>query len=76
LLTQQEFVANIGLISSVFIQCDNAGENMSNALKTWPTDNGILSESSTPFELWQNSWAEVQSHILCNIARTNMIASG
>ncbi len=58
------------------IRRDNAGENMSNALKTWLTDNGIRSESSTPFEPWQNGRAEVQIRILCNIARSNMIASG
>ena len=33
---------------------------MSADLKQWFTDNGIRSESSTPFEPWQNGRAEVQ----------------
>ena len=49
---------------------------MSADLKQWLTDNGIRSESSTPFEPWQNGRAEVQIRVLCNLARTNMIASG
>ncbi len=40
------------------------------------TENGIKSSSSTPHEQWQNARAEVQIRVLCNIARTNMIASG
>ena len=76
----KRFYADTAIIRSKHPLCcirrDNAGENMSNALKTWLTDNGIRSETSTPFEPWQNGRAEVQIRILCNIARTNMIASG
>jgi hypothetical protein len=75
----KRFYADTAIICSKHplccIQRDNAVENISNALKTWLTDNGIHSESSTPFEHWQNCRAEVQICILCNIARTNMIAS-
>ena len=49
---------------------------MSTALKNWLIEKGIRSESSTPFEPWQNGRAEVQIRVLCNIARANMIASG
>jgi len=46
-------------------------------LKNWLTDKGIRSESLTPREPWQNGRAEVQIHVLlCNIAPTNLIASG
>ena len=46
------------------------------SLKIWLTTNGIRSESSTPLESWRNGRAEVQIRVLCNIARTNMIACG
>jgi hypothetical protein len=42
------------------IRRDKAGENMPADLKEWLTDNRILSEFSTLFELWQNGRAEVQ----------------
>ncbi len=58
------------------IRRDNADENMSADFKKWLTDNGIRSESLTPFEPWQNGRAEVQIRVLCNLPRTNMIASG
>ena len=76
----KKFYADTAIIRSKHPLCcirrDNAGENMSTALKSWLTDKGIRSESSTPFEPWQNGRAEVQIRVLCNIARTNMIASG
>ena len=55
---------------------DNAGENMSTAVKNWLIENGIKSENSTAHEPWQNGRAKVQIRVLCNIAGTNMIASG
>jgi hypothetical protein len=76
----KKFYADTAIIRSKNPLCcirrDNAGENMSADLKQWLTDNGIRSESSTPFEPWQNGRAEVQIRVLCNLARTNMIASG
>ena len=76
----QKFYADTAIIRSKYPLCcirrDNAGENMSNALKNWLTDKGVRSESSTPHEPWQNGRAEVQIRVLCNLARTNMIASG
>ena len=76
----QQFFADTAIIRSKHPLCcirrDNAGENMSTALKTWLVENGIRSESSTAYEPWQNGRAEVQIRVLCNIARTNMIASG
>ena len=76
----KKFYADTAILRSKHPLCcirrDNAGENMSIALKNWLTDNGIRSESSTPHEPWQNGRAEVQIRILCNIARTDMIASG
>jgi hypothetical protein len=76
----KKFYADTAIIRSKYPLCcirrDNAGENMSADLKKWLTDNGIRSESSTPFEPWQNGRAEVQIRVLCNLARTNMIASG
>ena len=76
----KKFYADTAIIRSKHPLCcirrDNAGENMSTALKSWLTDKGVRSESSTPFEPWQNGRAEVQIRVLCNIARTNMIASG
>ena len=58
------------------LQRDNAGENISTAVKNWLIESGIKSENSTAHEPWQNGRAEVQMRVLCNIARTNMIASG
>ena len=49
---------------------------MSTAVKNWLNENGLKSENSTAHEPWQNGRAEVQIRVLCNIARTNMIASG
>ncbi len=49
---------------------------MSNNFKKWLADNGIRFESSTLFEPGQNGTAEVQIRVLCNLARTNMIANG
>jgi hypothetical protein len=76
----KRFYADTAIVRSKYPLCcvrrDNAGENMSNALKSWLLDNGIRSESSTPHEPWQNGRAEVQIRVLCNLARTNMIASG
>jgi hypothetical protein len=54
---------------------DNAGENFSAAVQKKMTENGIRSSSSTLHESWQNTRAEVQIRVLCNIARTNMISS-
>ncbi len=74
------FYAGTAIIHSKHLLCcirlDNAGEYMSTVLKIWLTDKVIRSESSTPFEPWQNGRAEVQIRVLCNITRTNMIASG
>ena len=76
----KRFYADTAIIRSKQPLCcirrDNAGENMSTALKNWLIEKGIRSESSTPFEPWQNGRAEVMIRVLCNIARTNMIASG
>ena len=76
----KKFYADTAIIRSKYPLCcirrDNAGENMSADLKKWLTDNGIRSESSTPLEHWQNGRAEAQIGVLCNLARTNMIASG
>ena len=76
----KKFYADTAIIRSKHPLCcfrrDNAGENFSAAAVKWMTDNGIQSSSSTPHEPWQNGRAEVQIRVLCNIARTNMIASG
>ena len=76
----KRFYADTSIIRSKHPLCcfhrDNAGENFSAAAVQWMTDNGIKSSSSTPHEPWQNGRAEVQIRVLCNIARTNMIASG
>jgi hypothetical protein len=76
----QKFYADTAIIRSEyplrFIQRDNAGENISADLKKWLIDNGIRSEPSTPFEPWQNGRSEVQIRVVCNLARTNMIACG
>ena len=76
----KKFYADTAIIRSKHPLCcfrrDNAGENFSAAALKWMTDNGIKSSSSTPHEPWQNARAEVQIRVLCNVARTNMIASG
>ena len=76
----KKFYADTAVIRNKHRFCclrrDNAGENMSTAVKNWLTENGIKSENSTAHEPWQNGRAEVQIRVLCNIARTNMIASG
>ena len=76
----KKFYADTAIIRSKHPLCcfrrDNAGENFSAAAVKWMTDNGIQSSLSTPHEPWQNGRAEVQIRVLCNIARTNMIASG
>ena len=76
----KKFYADTAIIRSKHPLCcfrrDNAGENFSAAVQKWMTENGIKSSSSTPHEPWQNARAEVQIRVLCNIARTNMIASG
>jgi hypothetical protein len=76
----KKFYADTAIIRSKHPLCcfrrDNAGENFSGEVSKWMLDNGIKSSSSTPHEPWQNARAEVQIRVLCNIARTNMIASG
>ena len=76
----KKFYADTAIIRSKHPLCcfhrDNAGENFSAAALKWMIDNGIKSSSSTPHEPWQNARAEVQIRVLCNVARTNMIASG
>ena len=76
----KRFYADIAVIRSKHrfccLQRDNTGENMSTAVKNWLIENGIKSENLTAYEPWQNGRAEVQIRVLCNIARTNMIASG
>ena len=76
----KQFVADTALIRKDYPLCclrrDNAGENVSQALEAWLRDKGIRSEKSTPHEPWQNGKAENHIKVLCNIARTNMVASG
>ena len=76
----KKFYADTAIIRNQHRFCclrrDNAGENMSSAVKNWLLEQGIKSENSTAHEPWQNGRAEVQIRVLCNIARTNMIASG
>ena len=76
----KQFVADTALIRKDYpLRClrrDNAGENVSQHLEGWLRDKGIRSEKSTPHEPWQNGKAENHIKVLCNIARTNMIASG
>jgi hypothetical protein len=75
----KKFYADTAIIRSNHPLCcfrDNAGENCSAAALKWTTDNCIKSSSSTPHEPWQNVRAEVQIRVLCNVAQTNMIASG
>ncbi len=76
----KKFYADTAIIRSKHPLCclhrDNAGENVSAAALKWTIDNDIKSSSSTPHELWQNATVEEQIRVLCNVARTNMIASG
>ncbi len=55
---------------------DYAGENVSQAFKAWLGDKGIRSEKLTLHQPWQNGKAENHIKVLCNIAHTNMVASG
>ena len=76
----KQFVADTALIRRDYpllcLRRDNAGENISQELEAWLRDKGIRSEKSTPHEPWQNGKAENHIKVLCNIARTNMVASG
>ena len=75
----KQFVADTTLIRRdhplLCLRRDNAGENISQELEAWLRDKGIRSEKSTPHEPWQNGKAENHIKVLCNIARTNMVAS-
>jgi hypothetical protein len=80
LSTVQRFYADTAILRQNFPLCclrrDNAGENSSKAFTEWLNEKGIRSEFSTAFEPWQDGRAEVHIRVICNIARTNMIASG
>ena len=76
----KQFVADTALIRREYhllcLRRDNAGENNSQELEAWLRDKGIRLEKFTPHELWQNGKAKNHIKVLCNIARTNRVASG
>jgi hypothetical protein len=80
----KSFYADTAIIRSKHPLCcvgrDNAGENFSAAALKWMTNNGNIIMVSNPCHRPHTShgrmFAEVQIRVLCNVARTNMIASG
>jgi len=58
------------------VRRDNASVNVSNRVSDFLTTHGIRSETSNPYEPWQNGQAERMIQTLCGTARTVLAASG
>ncbi len=73
------FVSDTALICKYYpfrcVRRDDSGENVLQVLEAWLRDQGIRSEKSTPHRPWQNG-KENHIKVLCNIARSNIVASG
>ena len=58
------------------VRRDNASVNVSQQVLAFLNQHGIRSETSNPYEPWQNGQPERLIQTLCNTARTVLVASG
>ncbi len=74
----KRFFAQTGLIWQKYswccLRCDNAGENTSEQVRKWLTEQGIRLETSTPYKPWQDARVEIHICHRFSIARTVLIA--
>ena len=60
----------------LMVMRDNSGENTSQELNDFFTDNGVKNYYSTPYEQWQNGLAESSVNSITLLGRTVMAESG
>ena len=58
------------------VRRDNASVNISQTVSAFLERHGIRSETSNPYEPWQNGRAERMIQTLCSTARTVLVGSG